>query len=171
MELQRVSHTHEMVINWLVLNPEKSLRECADTFGYTQPWLSTLIHSDLFQSRLRARQEQIASRVTSSIPEKLQAITDIALDKLGDVLAKSEDPEYILDVADRALHRMGYAPASARNPAGSPSQAGSVNNQTNVFMLAPEDLHQARALMQQVGQAVQGIPTAERVLEGEVVPL
>jgi hypothetical protein len=168
--IQRVSHTHEMVINWLVLNPEKSLRECADHFGYTQPWLSTLIHSDLFQSRLRQRQEQVASRVSASIPERLQAVADIALDKLGDAIAKSEDPDFILDAADRALHRMGYAPASARNPAGSPAQMGSVNSQTNVFVLGAEDLTQARALMAQVGQ-VEVEARAERVVEGEVVPL
>lgn len=166
--IQRISHTHEMVINWLVLNPEKSLRECADHFGYTQPWLSTLIHSDIFQVRLRERQEQVATRVTASIPEKLRAITDIALDKLADQIAKSEDPDFILDAADRALHRMGYAPASARNPAGNQAALGSVNAQTNVFMLGADDLAQARQLMQFAGQLP---PPTETVVEGEVLPL
>jgi hypothetical protein len=155
-----------MVINWLVLNPEKSLRECADAFGYTQPWLSQLIHSDIFQARLRERQESIAARVTASIPEKLQAITSIALEKLGDAIAKSEDPDYILDVADRALHRMGYAPASARNPAGSPLSSGGAVNQTNVFLLQPEDLLQARQLMAVAGALPVG---GEVCIEGEVL--
>ena len=131
--IQRISHTHEMIINWLVLHPQLSLRECADHFGYTQPWLSQLIHSDIFQAALRARQIEVASRVAASIPEKLQAAADIALTKLGDALAKTEDPDFILDAADRTLHRMGYAPASARNPAGSPSQMPGIQNQTNVF--------------------------------------
>lgn len=162
--IARISHTHEQIINWLVMNPEKSLRECADSFGYTQPWLSQLIHSDIFQAALKQRQLQVAARVAASIPEKLQAITDIALEKLGDQISKSEDPDYILDVADRALHRMGYAPASARNPAGSPSQLG-VQNQTNVFMLSPDDLAQARNLMRLAGTANQTAPAD--VIEGE----
>jgi hypothetical protein len=175
--IQRMSHTHEMVINWLVLNPQKSLRECADHFGYTQPWLSQLIHSDIFQANLRQRQMEVAARVSASIPEKLQAVADIALEKLGDAIAKSEDPDFILDAADRALHRMGYAPASARNPAGSPSQIGAVQNQTNVFVLGQDDLAQARELMRAAGQLPSlGVPPAVPSgqvfdMEVEVVPV
>jgi hypothetical protein len=144
-----------------VLNPHLSLRECADHFGYTQPWLSQLIHSDIFQARLKERQMEVAARVAQSIPDKLRAVTDIALDKLAEKVADSEDPEFILDAADRALHRMGYAPASARNPAGSPAQLNQVSNQTNVFVLGQDDLHQARELMKVAGQLPSGLgPTA-----------
>ena len=51
-EIARLNTTHEMLMNWLVCNPEKSLRECADHFGYTQSWLSQIIHSDIFQHAL-----------------------------------------------------------------------------------------------------------------------
>lgn len=160
--IQRLSHTHDQVINWLLVNPHKSLRECADYFGYTQAWLSTLIHSDIFQAELRRRQLDVAARVAQSIPEKLQAVADIALEKLGDAVAQSEDPDFILDVADRALHRMGYAPASARNPAGAPSQLG-IQNQTNVFVLAPDELERARNLMRLAARG-----EVDTAIEGEV---
>ena len=143
----RISHTHEQIINWLVLNPEQSMRRCADHFGYTQSWLSTLIRSDLFQAALRERQVMVANRVAASIPAKLAAVADVALDKLGEMVEKSEDPEFILDAADRALHRMGYAPQSSRNPAGSPSAFGSPVVQNNLF-IGTADLADARALMQ-----------------------
>lgn len=167
--IQRVSHTHEQIINWLVLHPHLSLRECADHFGYTQPWLSQLIHSDIFQARLKERQMEVAARVAQSIPDKLRAVTDIALDKLAEKVAESEDPDYILDAADRALHRMGYAPTSARNPAGSPAQMGQINTQTNVFMLGHEDLAQARELMRIAGTATAPLTSpVERVIDVEV---
>lgn len=163
-EIQRISHTHEQVMNWLILNPQRSLRECADEFGYTQAWLSTLIHSDIFQAKLRERQEEVFSRVASSIPQKLAAVTHVALEKLADKVAESEDPEFILDAADRALHRMGYAPQSARNPAGSPASGGHLpGNTTNVFMLGANDLHEARQIMQAAGRAM-----SETVIEAEV---
>lgn len=146
-DIQRISHTHEAVLNWLIINPERSLRECADHFGYTQPWLSTLIHSDIFQMALRERQQNVANRVAQSVPERLQAVADIALDKLATMVEASEDPEYILDASDRVLHRMGYAPASARNPAGSPSQGLVQNTQNNVFLLGAADLAEARKIM------------------------
>ena len=153
----RISHTHESIINWLVLNPEKSLRECADYFQYTQSWISTLIHSDIFQMALRERQQSVAARVAQSIPEKLRACADVALDKLGDQIAASEDPDFILDAADRVLHRMGFAPQSARNPAGSPSQGAALNVQNNLYITAG-DLQDARAILQGVSEVVPAIP-------------
>jgi hypothetical protein len=72
---------------------------------------------------------------------------------------------------------MGYAPASARNPAGSPSQIGAVQNQTNVFVLGQDDLAQARELMRAAGQLPSlGVPPAVPSgqvfdMEVEVVPV
>jgi hypothetical protein len=168
-QLVRLSHTHEMLMNWLVLNPEKSLRECADHFGYTQSWLSSVIHSDLFQASLKEKQLAVQARVASSIPEKLRRSADIALDKLATKLEEAEDADFILDATDKILHRMGYAPVSARNPAGSP-QAGSVNQQNNFFLQA-SDLHEARELMQLAAEQGGNPPPMEKLVSGEVLPL
>ena len=157
-KLVALSHRHEMLLNWLVLNPDKTLRECADHFGWTQSWLSSIIHSDIFQSALRQKQQDIAVRVAGSIPEKLRAAADIGVEKLAAHLEKSEDPEFILDATDKILHRMGYAPQSARNPAGSPV------NQQNNFFIGAGDLLAAQELMASSARA--GAPA---VLEGEVV--
>ena len=151
-ELVKLSTTHEMLMNWLVLNPEKSLRECADHFGYTQSWVSQIIHSDLFQHALKEKQERIALRVAESIPAKLARAADIAVEKLTDHLEKTEDPEFILSATDKILHRMGYAPQSSRNPAGGPAP-GSLNQQNNFFLQA-SDLEAARELMR--GVAAEG---------------
>ena len=140
-KLVALSHRHEMLLNWLVVNTDKSLRECADHFGWTQSWLSSIIHSDLFQASLKERQLDIAARVAGSIPEKLRRAADIGVEKLTEQLEKSEDPEFILDATDKILHRMGYAPQSARNPAGSPV------NQQNNFFIGADDLRAAQAIM------------------------
>lgn len=172
----KLSHTHEQIINWLILNPDRSMRECADTFGYTQSWLSTLVRSDLFQAALAERQHQVALRVVQSIPQKLAAVADMALDKLADMVQETEDKEFILDAADKALHRMGYAPQSSRNPAGSPGQfsQGGVSIQQNNFVITAGDLEEARALMQNSAAC---LPTpmppiqqaGEKEIQGEVV--
>ncbi len=146
-EIARLSTTHEMLMNWLVLNPERSLRECADHFGYSQSWLSQIIHSDIFQHALKEKQLAIGMRVAESIPARLKKVADIALDKLATHLESNEDPEFILDATDKILHRMGYAPASTRNPAGSPSQMHNNGIQQNFFVQA-SDLTAARELMQ-----------------------
>lgn len=165
-EVSKLSHVHESIINWLVLNPGRSMRQCADNFGYTQPWLSSLVNSDIFQAALRERQIEVAVRVAQNIPAKLAAVADIALDKLADKVAESEDAEFLLDAADRTLHRMGFAPQSTRNPAGSPSQFGpsAVNIQQN-FMVTGQDLAAARELMQSVPLKAVGFGSPTEPLE------
>lgn len=165
-EIARLSTTHEMLMNWLILNPEKTLRECADHFGYTQSWVSQLIHSDIFQHALREKQERVAIRVAESIPEKLARAADVAVEKLSEHIEKSEDPEFLLSATDKLLHRMGYAPQSARNPAGAPGVA----NQQNNFFISAGDLTDARALIGSRPQAEPVPPKGhEKLVEGEVL--
>ena len=163
--LLRLSHCHEAVMNWMLLNPDRSLRECADHFGYTQSWLSTLIHSDIFQARLAERQEGIRVRIADSIPQKMRMAADIGVEKLATALEKSEDPDFILDATDKLLHRLGYAPA--RSAGAPPGQAGQVGVQNNFFVSA-SDIVAAR----EAGLAIIGKPSPEpgQVIEGEVLP-
>ncbi len=149
VQVARLSHKHEMVLNWMLLNADRSLRECADHFGFSQAWLSSLIHSDLFQLTLKGRQESIALRIAEDLPAKLRTLADVAVEKLTTFVSQSEDPEYVLDAADKVLHRMGFAPSSARNPAGSPAQIAA---QQNNFYITAGDLHEARQIMQGVGR-------------------
>lgn len=157
----RLSHTHDAIINWLIINPQASLRECADFFGYTQPWLSSLLHSGLFQAALKERQEQVHTRVVASIPERLAAVADVALDKLATCVEKSEDPDYILDATDRVLHRMGYAPASVRNPAGSPAGAGIYQQNNLQVNINARDLEDARSVLRGLGRPELGDNNSE----------
>lgn len=161
--LVKLSSTHEMLMNWLLMNPEKSLQECADHFGYTQSWVSQIIHSDLFQHALKEKQERVFIRVADGIPAKLRRNADIALEKLSGQLEKSEDPEFLLSATDKLLHRLGYAPQSARAPAGSPAAA---SVQQNNFFLSQADLAAARAQLQQPAPTPLGV-----TLDGEVVPV
>lgn len=156
--IAKVSAVHEQIMNWLLMNPGKSMRECADTFGYTQSWLSTMVHSDAFQSKLREKQLEIQARVTATIPQKLQAVADIALDKLASAVERSEDPDFLLAVADKTLHRMGYAPAQGRAAANQPGAPLVQNN----FLVSAGELEQARALMRVT-------PAEPAPLEGEVI--
>jgi hypothetical protein len=149
VQIQRISHKHSMIMNWMVLNPHQPLRACADHFGVTQAWLSTVIHSDVFQAEFQQKLQNIHVRCAEGIPEKLKVVADIALDKLADKIAESEDADFILDAADKALHRMGYAPSSARNGYG--AGQGVQVNQQNVFMLSKEDLEAARGVMRNQG--------------------
>ncbi len=140
-EIQRISHTHDQIMNWLISNPEASLRECADYFQYSQAWLSQIIHSDVFQAKLKERQDEVFVQVAQGIPSKLSALADVAITKVAEALEKSEDGRFAVDVFDKAMHRLGYAPNSARNPG-----PGAVIQQNN-FFISKDDLANARNAM------------------------
>lgn len=156
-QIKNVSYTHESMISWLILNPDRPLRDAAAYFGYTQSWVSTVLHSDAFQKLYRQRQDEVAAVVAEDIPGKLRACTDVALDKLVMKIEGSENADFLLNATDKLLHRMGYAPASQRSaPPG-----GVVNNtQTNNIIVGAADLQLAREMYQkQIG-----VPAIEVVL-------
>ncbi len=136
--IARLSHRHDQIINWLLLNPHRPLRDCAAHFNYTQAWLSSLIHSDIFQAKLKERQGEVFVAVANDIPAKLRGLADIAIEKVTRMVEESEDPDLALDVFDKTLHRLGYAPQKAAAPAGPAPQV-------NVFAVSSADLAQAPA--------------------------
>lgn len=140
-ELKNISHVHEAVMNWMIANPSLPLRACADHFGYTQSWLSTMIHSNLFQARLKEKQEQVFSGVARSINDKLMAGADIGVEKLVQHLEKSEDPKFIKDTTQLMLEKLGFG-AQTRVAGAGQVNAGPVQN--NFYMASPQDLEAAR---------------------------
>jgi hypothetical protein len=147
--IKRLSHRHEQILNWLLLNPHKSLGECALFFGYTQAWLSTLIHSDLFQSELRRRQGIVQVRVAESIPEKLRNLGDMCAEKMYDAIEKSNDPDFILNSFDKVMHRLGYAPKTA---ASEKLVQNNVTQNNVTYVVDRETLAAARARIIDAGQ-------------------
>lgn len=158
---KRVSITHEGIINWLIENPGRPQRDCALFFDVTQAWLSTIIHSDAFQERLRQRQDEIAALVGVGIQAQLRGGAAIALERLTEKLTVCDDREFLLDATDKLFHRLGFAPKSS--PLGAPtgnSPALVQNNQYNITV-ARDDLAAARELMQgRQGSVVEGSGSA-----------
>ncbi len=149
-QLKSISATHENIMNWLILNRGSNLSKCAAQFGITQSWLSTLIHSDAFQGRFKEKQKEVGIYVASSVPEKLSALSDVAIEKLSQELENSDNPKFILDSFDKILHKAGYAPASAKNP----NPAGQLNiTNATVNVVSSGDLAEARAFMASKGKA------------------
>lgn len=141
-QLKEMDIRHHAILNWMLLNPGRSSRECADYFGVSQSWLSILTRSDVFQVELNKRQMQIASRICQTIPERLRMIADVSLDKLATKLEESEDPDFILEVADKTLARLGYG----TGPRTAINLAAQQNVQQN-FFVSEGDLAQAREVM------------------------
>lgn len=142
-QLMRLSVSHEAIINWLLLNPGKNqMKYCAEHFGYTRAWLSSIVHSDAFQAKLRDRQEQLFGDMMPSLAEQATGVAQVALEQLGEKLEKEEMPaKFLLDTTDRLLGRLGYSPSS---PA--PGTVINNNTQVNNFPVSPDMLKNAREM-------------------------
>lgn len=163
-QIQSLSHTHEAMMDWLIANPQLGLREMSAYFGYSVSWLSVVINSDAFKQKYAERRGELDSAVTMGIRERLQACAEIGLEKIAHVLEKSEDPKVLVDATDKILHRMGYAPNTAKAPGGDTNI-----QQNNIFVASPEDLAQARKVIG-VPHSVPEIPALATVSNGAPFP-
>lgn len=134
----RISAKHDMIMNWLLENPHRLLRDCAREFNISQTWLSQLIHSDIFQAELKRRQGEVFLAIANDIPAKLKGLADVAIEKVTRMVEESEDPDLVMDAFDKTLHRLGYAPQRAA------SAAPAAPVQVNTFVVSQADLAAAR---------------------------
>lgn len=106
--LTKVGHKHEAIMQWLLENPEAKLMDCAAHFQMTQTWLSIVIHSNAFQDAFQKYREDYYSAVVADLPDKLNGLINLAVDKLSEKMETCEDPQWIANTTDKLLGRLGY---------------------------------------------------------------
>jgi hypothetical protein len=157
-EIQTVSHMHEQIMNWLLLNPGVSQKVCAAKFGITESWLSSVIHSDAFQAKFKEKQTEVFGMVVQTVPEKLTALADIVCDKLGEALEKTNDKDFTLDAFDIILSKAGYGAKG--------NGLNAQNNTLNVTVVSSDTLAAARQSM------LEGrIPAVPRTIDMDAIAL
>lgn len=146
-DIKKISHRHEGVLNWLVSNPHKSQGDCAEALGYTETWLSILIHTDMFQARLLERCEEVGVVCTHTIKNKLIGIAALSLDRTRERLERlgKEEPteRFLLDTTKNVLAAIGYAPAN-----------GGVKEQKHLHLHIPVSGEQIAAAREEAAKRV-----------------
>jgi hypothetical protein len=147
----KLSHTHEDIARWLLENPTRPLKECAQHFQYSQSWLSCIIHSDAFQAKLRKLQEGADAVTLLDVPARLRGVASAALDGLAEQVEHALKPsegnsvvhrDFLLSTAELTLKSLGYG-GQAKTP---PPAPGMVFQQNNTFVtpVPPDVLARAR---------------------------
>lgn len=111
-----VSNKHEAIMNHLIANPAMKLGEVATYFGVSQPWLSTLIHSDAFQLRLKQKHEMLFGLSIAPVAEKLNHLAHKAIDRLEEVLAAPQPARLLLDTAKFATDAISFSGKASPSP-------------------------------------------------------
>jgi len=175
-EIQKITETHHQMMLWLIENPGKRLRDMSDHFGYSVPWLSTVINSGCFQAKLAELQGAADTLTIADIPAKLRGLTAAALDVMADhVDAASHDPsslqhrDYVKGVVDMGLKSIGLQnphPAAPQLPGIFAPNATFVTVSPEVYARAREKLvNQAPPLS--LEDSINALPEASQLLASQ----
>lgn len=133
--VQKLNYRHEHILDLMVSNPDLNKGDIARITGYSQPWISQVISSDAFLREYRRRRQLYVEQVHERTISKLYDNVEKAQERIGEYLnqpLEEQDPRLILDIKDKALHRLGYAPnkgGGEKGPLGAAqAPSGAVDN-------------------------------------------
>lgn len=108
--LERVSYTHDAMIDLVLQNPMISQNEIAAHFGYTASWVSIIFNSDAFQARLAARKEEIVDPlVRGKVEEAIKGLVSRSVEILRDKLdGPNTNTDLALEVFKASTKAAGY---------------------------------------------------------------
>jgi len=136
VELQTLNHRHDAIAEWLAMNGDKSLGECAREFNYTLPWLSQLVHSNLFQARYQEMCRERGEAALHSLGAKMSRAAHMALDRTIERLENGggASDQFVTNAREKLLEKLGYA-----------GEAGEVHQHQHQHVhVTSEDLENAR---------------------------
>ena len=164
--IKRVNHRHDAIILWLLSNPDRTLGDCAEYFGYTQAWLSRIIHSDMFQAAYRAKAEELGEATVHTIKDKLTRLAAVTLDKSIERVEHGEVTERFLgETMKTTLAAMGYGAQAPTVDAR--SQSVHVHIDAERIVEARERAAAARAGSTALKESGSPLPTLPEVIEAE----
>lgn len=161
-QVKKVSFWHESIVDWELQNPEKSMGECAEYFGVTEPWLSVIRNSDIFKEYAALRRGEHNSNVSMSVIDRAEAVAGVSLEVLEERIRAERHSiglGIVNDTAAMALKALGF---------GQKQDSRANHTQVNIVLGAdPELLARAREKMRLVNTHVGGIEPQEQLEEKE----
>lgn len=147
---------HDSIMDWMIANPDKSLKELAQFIGKSPTTVSMIINSDMFKAAFAKRREEYRLCHDLGIIQKQTRIAHASMDAILTTLEKKRDTipiQELREISDSALARLGYGtePASPVNV--------NVNNQATVVVpVTAQDLAEARMAFRQVQELKRALP-------------
>ncbi len=159
-EIKALSIRHEAIMDYLMMHPQVRLQDVAANFGVTGPWLSQIIHSDIFQTKLKEKTDIAFHHTVLSVKEKMTNLAHQALDKVAQDLAIA-DVRTAAAVADSMLDRLGFGAKPINGNV-------TINQQNNLVVpnASADEIAAARAMI-----TAKKVPALGVTLNGHGVPI
>lgn len=119
IQIQRVSHRHEAIIDFLLGNPDvKDLNVLCQMLNVSRSWLSIVMNSDAFRAEYTRRRDEYNQDLAKKVQRKLYDTSIKALDKVNETLENEPDldPRFILDVVDKTTSKLGFGASKGAAP-------------------------------------------------------
>jgi len=116
-EIQKISYTHQAMIDLIIADPAISQDRLATHFGYTPAWICQVVNSDAFQAMLATRRAEIVNpELSATVEERFRSMTSRALQVVQDKLSMPSNcvPDNLalkaIELGAKALAVGGNAP-------------------------------------------------------------
>lgn len=155
---KKVNWWHTEIVTWMLGHPDGKLRECAEHFGVTQPWLSTIINCDAFKDYAGKRMKEHHSLVSISVIEQVEGLGALSLDILAERFERKRDSVplgIVKETADMALKALGYGSRVSVDARGA--------RNVNIALVDPVDLARARGHLRARQEADEADAPAQKV--------
>lgn len=128
-QLKAISHRHQAIMDLMLAQPDVTQREIAAVLGYTEAWVSQVIHSDVFQATYRKLYKDQFDTVVIGSREKLLGLAHQAMERVGEELQNAPTPRFALDTMNSTLRALGLADDARNTPSGVGDPLPAVNPQ------------------------------------------
>lgn len=148
---------HESIMDWMIANPDKPLKELANFIGKSPSTVSMIVNSDMFKAALSRRREEYRLHHDLGIIQKQTRIAHASMDAILSTLEKKRDTipiQELREISDSALARLGYG----TEPASAPVNVNVNNQATVVVPVTAQDLAEARMAFRQVQELKRALP-------------
>ena len=99
-EIVKVKYTHDAMIDCIIANPSVTGGQLAAVFGYTPAWISQVVSSDAFKSRLAERKgELVDPGISATVEQRMEGILRQSMDVISAQLALNKD----VDLASKSM--------------------------------------------------------------------
>lgn len=110
--IEKVSYTHDAMIDLLIAKPMVSQGDVARHFGFTPGWVSRVIRSDAFRERLASRKGEIVDpMLLQQVEDRFQSLVERSLEILMEKLDANPTADLALKAAELGARSLGYGVA------------------------------------------------------------
>ena len=107
--IEKVSYTHDAMIDCIIANPSVTGGQLAAVFGFTPAWISQVVSSDAFKARLSERKGDLVDPgIAASVEERMEGLLRQSMDVVAEKLFATKDADLATKTMEISTKALGF---------------------------------------------------------------